>query len=339
MHSHTTIFLVSNLHCPSCVGNIEAALASRTPSASLVSNSIVNQTVTIRHQESAKGITELLEELGYEVDSTAAQTDSNQGRFVQHVRRSRQDLDPQLRLDRANRHRQNCKQCQKEAEKQGTDTPVEKAPESSDFVVTDASDSHGLYEVSLSVEGMTCASCVGTISKALEKTPWVASNKVNLLSASATVRIHGDNHIDELVEIIEDAGYDVKVQETRRLKTRRSPTMTTVLKNTPRKRSRFGLSRSTLMACIATTAPPTSSAQSKIWIGQSWKSCSIRQWRILSSQSHTVRMDPISPCVRSSPPSPKSIQNSKPPSHTLPLSNRGRDRCISESNVGCCCVS
>ncbi|KAF2153147.1 heavy metal translocatin [Myriangium duriaei CBS 260.36] len=212
MHSHNTIFLVSNLHCPSCVGNIEAALA---PNASMLSHSIVNHTVTIRHEAPSTEVAELLEGLGYEVDSAIPEASEGQGRYVQPIRNGPKHLDPRARLDKADKHRQNCKQCQEEDEKLKENSA--KDAEKPDFVVTDSSGSHGLYEISLSVEGMTCSSCVGAISKALEKTPWVASADVNLLSASATVRVHGDNHSDELVEVIEDLGYDASIQETRLL--------------------------------------------------------------------------------------------------------------------------
>lgn len=176
----------------------------------MLSHSIINHTVTIRHEAPSTAIAEILEDLGYEVDSAIPEAAEGQTRFIQPIRQSQKHVDPSVRLNRADKHRQNCRQCQEEDEK-ATAEPVQ------NFVVTDTSGSHGLYEISLSVEGMTCSSCVGAISKALEKTPWVANADVNLLSASATVRTHGSNHTDELVEIIKDLGYDASVQETRLL--------------------------------------------------------------------------------------------------------------------------
>jgi len=68
-------------------------------------------------------------------------------------------------------------------------------------------------EVSLPVEGMTCASCVNRIERFLTKTPGVESASVNLATEVATIRYLPDvTGRVELVGAIEAAGYDVRTR-------------------------------------------------------------------------------------------------------------------------------
>jgi Cu+-exporting ATPase len=66
-------------------------------------------------------------------------------------------------------------------------------------------------ELSLPVEGMTCASCVNRIERFLKRTPGVEEAVVNLATEVATIRyLPGEVGRDELVRAIEAAGYDVR---------------------------------------------------------------------------------------------------------------------------------
>src|SRR5690606_21237154 len=58
--------------------------------------------------------------------------------------------------------------------------------------------------LSIDIDGMTCASCVARVEKALLKVPGVTSASVNLATERATVR-GGDS--DALIKAIERAGY------------------------------------------------------------------------------------------------------------------------------------
>jgi Cu+-exporting ATPase len=64
-----TTFLVTNLHCPSCVSHIERSLFNLQPKPSSISHSIVSHSVTVYHDPSLPALTisEALEEAGYEV--------------------------------------------------------------------------------------------------------------------------------------------------------------------------------------------------------------------------------------------------------------------------------
>src|SRR6218665_3246391 len=58
--------------------------------------------------------------------------------------------------------------------------------------------------VTLDIEGMTCASCVSRVEKALLKVPGVASASVNLATERATVT-GGDT--EALIKAVEKVGY------------------------------------------------------------------------------------------------------------------------------------
>ena len=65
------------------------------------------------------------------------------------------------------------------------------------------------------VEGMTCASCVGRVERALKKTPGVEEASVNLATEQARVRVVGGAASrEDLVRAIEKAGYGVREPET-----------------------------------------------------------------------------------------------------------------------------
>ena len=62
--------------------------------------------------------------------------------------------------------------------------------------------------VTLPIEGMTCASCVGRVERALKEVPGVTDAVVNLATERAAVS--GDNlDRSQLVAAIEKVGYDV----------------------------------------------------------------------------------------------------------------------------------
>ena len=62
-------------------------------------------------------------------------------------------------------------------------------------------------EIDLSIEGMTCASCVGRVERALRRLPFVLEAAVNLAGESARVRVVQGDRDAALVAAIVDAGY------------------------------------------------------------------------------------------------------------------------------------
>src|SRR5690606_28315769 len=66
--------------------------------------------------------------------------------------------------------------------------------------------------VELAVEGMTCASCVGRVERALKTVPGVTQATVNLATERATVQ--GVAAVDALVAAIEKVGYEARAVDT-----------------------------------------------------------------------------------------------------------------------------
>lgn len=68
--------------------------------------------------------------------------------------------------------------------------------------------------ITLPIEGMTCASCVGRVEAALAKVSGVDSVTVNLATERADIRSTGPIDRDALIQAVEKAGYDVAASTT-----------------------------------------------------------------------------------------------------------------------------
>ncbi|SDA42761.1 MULTISPECIES: heavy metal translocating P-type ATPase [unclassified Janthinobacterium] len=62
-------------------------------------------------------------------------------------------------------------------------------------------------EIDLNIAGMTCASCVGRVEKAVLKVPGVLAASVNLATESARVKVTGEADAAALIAAIDKAGY------------------------------------------------------------------------------------------------------------------------------------
>ncbi|KAI9858334.1 MAG: hypothetical protein M1824_004355 [Vezdaea acicularis] len=81
-------------------------------------------------------------------------------------------------------------------------------------------DTEAQYEAILSIEGMTCASCVVAITATVKQLSFVTSIDVNLLAHSASCAFTGtESHLHEIVETIEDTGFGCSVQDSWRTDT------------------------------------------------------------------------------------------------------------------------
>ncbi|KAF2223459.1 E1-E2 ATPase-domain-containing protein [Elsinoe ampelina] len=213
-HDHRrTTFLISNLHCPSCISSIDLALAQLSPRPALVSHSIINHTLTIEHRLPLDMISQILVDNGYEIDSLASDEDGILRSFSECetiASKSDTQMDQTARL----RHQANCKQCQLEMHNMGDDRSLAESP----LVVVDSLDTTELVQATISIDGMTCASCVGHVDRTLKEKPWINSVDINLLSGSAKVVLHGRHHLDELISAIEDVGFDAAIQESQSIR-------------------------------------------------------------------------------------------------------------------------
>ncbi|PGH04962.1 hypothetical protein AJ79_06919 [Helicocarpus griseus UAMH5409] len=75
------------------------------------------------------------------------------------------------------------------------------------------SPSRDVYVASASIVGMTCGSCVGAITRGLEELPFVNHATIDLLGASGKIEFESQERLDEIVQTVEDLGYDITVTE------------------------------------------------------------------------------------------------------------------------------
>ncbi|KAF4981312.1 hypothetical protein FZEAL_2845 [Fusarium zealandicum] len=129
-------------------------------------------------------------------------------------------------------HLRNCEACRSEATRQNASEPhdpkqqlVKVSSQTSDLsaarsplphplqqVVTDTARPSS-WRVTLSVGGMTCAVCVNTITQEIQKYPWITNVVVNLVSNSATVDYTDGDRTQEIVDAIEDLGYEAAIDK------------------------------------------------------------------------------------------------------------------------------
>ncbi|KAL1590485.1 hypothetical protein WHR41_00535 [Cladosporium halotolerans] len=213
-----TSFLIPNLHCPTCVSHVTSVVNGLNTNAVVSDCSIVNHIVTIAHGRnvSVQLLGETLTSAGYEIfdtiwDPTLDEKTSRPAVQDARLEEAVQRWDPRRhsQVDEATRllHDANCEMCASSGHANlesvtSTDTGATR-PE---FIAT------------LSVEGMTCSSCVGNVTKALQAIENVQQANVSLIGHSADVRFSAEDpdiYAKQFVEAIEDVGYDAQLIEVR----------------------------------------------------------------------------------------------------------------------------
>ena len=79
---------------------------------------------------------------------------------------------------------------------------------------TQAEQPSGPIEMSLAIEGMTCAGCEVTVTKSLETVPGVVVTDVDHQAGQATARVPEGTDGELLRQAVEDLGYTVTDIET-----------------------------------------------------------------------------------------------------------------------------
>ena len=192
--------------------------------------------MTARHSQklSPDVLKDALDDAGFDIVATPTVAEHHQQSYSGTVSR----LQPTLSRKRL-KHIQQCPQCQLEQEglvshddprdKLGKDTLVLELPQRTDLSAASQSDFDekkfedfatptptlttvsvppAPYNVTLSVGGMTCASCSNTLTRIISGLPGVSDVVVNLLANSASVKVDKEDRVRVVVESIEDAGYD-----------------------------------------------------------------------------------------------------------------------------------
>lgn len=193
------------------------------PKPSSIQISIVSHTVTIKHPFtlSFDTISETLDDAGYEIfdiiyDPIVAQSDRlgdlERGieplTFGQALSRWRSNI-TEVEATKRRRHIEACQQCQEMSR-----TPSSAHEKILPVVVDHLAKLPHLFDVTFLVEGMTCSSCVGAITRALKENAWVRSADVSLISHSAEVVFEGgepESRAKELIDMIEAVGYGASV--------------------------------------------------------------------------------------------------------------------------------
>ena len=255
----TSVLLVNNIHCPSCVSYAEDVLGS-IPEIVKVTISIVNHEIRLEHRHAeavSAAITELTD-AAFEVQHVT--TAEGGGKVVgdrEIVDGSYKGPNPfawTLSMSRAqSRHIENCTACRTkmanqskkgrlwsgirtrdksfDVEKQHSlETLVEQAPSnecSSQKLEDDEQrpkQESVAYTATLSIVGMTCASCSGSITKELKDLDLVKSVSINLMANNGSVTYWGPKqNINKVIEAIEDIGYEASVEDVKASSVEDSP--------------------------------------------------------------------------------------------------------------------
>jgi P-type Cu+ transporter len=68
-------------------------------------------------------------------------------------------------------------------------------------------------KLNISIQGMTCASCVARVEKALNRTPGVAQATVNLATEKAAIEFDpGQTGMGDLLQVVREAGYEPRTE-------------------------------------------------------------------------------------------------------------------------------
>jgi Cu+-exporting ATPase len=71
----------------------------------------------------------------------------------------------------------------------------------------------GELEVELSIQGMTCSTCVISVAKALQAVEGVTLVKVDLEEGMAEIRAKKEVDPNKLVEAVKKAGFEARIEE------------------------------------------------------------------------------------------------------------------------------
>lgn len=80
-------------------------------------------------------------------------------------------------------------------------------------VSSDEPPSPSTFKATLAIGGMTCASCSNTITQELKKRAWITKVNVNLVTSSANVEIDSKDKAAQVVEAIEDMGFEAQLED------------------------------------------------------------------------------------------------------------------------------
>lgn len=237
----TTTFLVPSIHCSTCASFIEA-LIHRIDHEALIETSIVSHSVTIRHSRNANisKMIRALGESGYEVHTVAVDPEAQAaiqstagtgtadddfviGGWFSHAAKSWNLVGRFKQTKAKKRHVHNCMECSMKSKPSRSPEPeLESSSDETSLgpvivVDSDASATAQLFQATVAIDGMSCSSCVGKITESLMSQSWVEAADVALLTRTALVRFYQADKQEEIIQLIESAGYDAKIERVEML--------------------------------------------------------------------------------------------------------------------------
>ncbi|KAL0941761.1 copper resistance-associated p-type atpase [Colletotrichum truncatum] len=236
----TTSFLLDNLHCPSCVSSIQQALQeSCSHDVIWVSPNVVTSVVTIEHRHTEtpditiRCMAKALQDAGFEISGVTTTAATGTDLDAVALRHGAPDvvndsLAPKWLSSESPAQREahllNCKQCResKNPSPNGSCCSTIREPMSNGIgsssgnrlrkeTGTGMTPESSKWRATLSIGGMTCASCVNAITEELNKKDWIEHATVNLVTNSATVDFADKANAEKIAEAIEDMGYDANL--------------------------------------------------------------------------------------------------------------------------------
>lgn len=112
----------------------------------------------------------------------------------------------------------------------GVQQSAQETPKNMSLVAVDSDDGSSVekqtWRATLAIDGMTCAACVNNIKQALEDKAWITEIAVNLVANSATVNFIDRAHANEIVDAIEDVGYEAHLDTVESLEEDKDETKT-----------------------------------------------------------------------------------------------------------------
>jgi Cu+-exporting ATPase len=249
-NTFVTTLYVTNIHCQSCVSYAEDVLRPITEVAK-VDISIADHSIRVEHRaDVGDKIRKELTDAAFEVQYL--KTSNSRGVIVREynpqsiTRRTWVNTSSNSKAQR--RHIDNCNACKAEAvsnerataskmsrlfhqRRQSGNNAVQgrnalndnlKNREEKPVIINVDKPMHehsqdpqgNLFKAIISIGGMTCASCVGTITNELESLDNVRSVNVSLVANNATVKFQGpEKNVEKIVEAIEDVGYEATLDQ------------------------------------------------------------------------------------------------------------------------------
>ncbi|TKA24332.1 hypothetical protein B0A50_06802 [Salinomyces thailandicus] len=116
------------------------------------------------------------------------------------------------------------------------------------------------FRARCSITGMTCSACVVAITSALEEMPYVKAVSVSLITHSALVHFDGEANIQDIVDTIEDRGYEVSVESVEKTSNERAETQGSEV---DRWKASYSVEGMTCSSCVRAI---TEAMQSLPWI-------------------------------------------------------------------------